>query len=96
MGRQRGDGLGVEARGEVPQAFDLLIGEASHALDDGVLCEVDEPLDLNDDAVAVETRLGEVFDEVSGVFAVATIKRSESDDGRDFGEGNSRHALIFS
>jgi hypothetical protein len=96
VGGERRDGLGIEVGGEVPQTVDLLIGEASHPLDHGALCEVDEPLDLNGDAVAVECRLGEVIDEVSGVFAVATIKRSEGDGGRDFGKGNSRHAPIFS
>ncbi len=96
MSGQRGDGVGVEVGGEGTQSVDLIGGEGADALDHRVLGEVDEPFDLNRDAIAVESRLGEVIDEVSGVFAVATIKRSESDGGRDFGKGNSRHALIFS
>src|SRR5699024_9252053 len=79
-----------------PQTVDLIGSEATHRLDHVVLREVDEPLDLHGDAIAIEGRLGEMIDEVSGVFAVATVKRSESDGWRDIGKGNSRHGPIFS
>ncbi|SIG89753.1 Uncharacterised protein [Mycobacteroides abscessus subsp. abscessus] len=42
---------------------------------------MDEPFDLDADAVAVERGLREVIDEVSGVLAVATVERSEGDGG---------------
>src|SRR5699024_8317796 len=96
VGGQCGNGLGIETGGEGPETVDLIGSEATHRLDHVVLREVDEPLDLHGDAIAIEGRLGEMIDEVSGVFAGATVKRSESDGWRDIGKGNSRHGPIFS
>src|SRR5699024_12538335 len=87
VGGQCGNGLGIETGGEGPQTVDLIGSEATHRLDHVVLREVDEPLDLDGDAIAVEGRLGEMIDGVSGVFAGGTGKRSESRGCRGNGKG---------
>src|SRR5699024_891492 len=94
-GGERGNDRGIETGGDGPEPVARSGTGATHRLDLLVLREVDEPLDLHGDAIAIEGRLGEMIDEVSGVFAVATVKRSESDGWRDIGKGNSRHGPIF-
>ena len=96
MGGERSDRLGIEILGKGAQSGDLIVGEATHSVDHGVLCQVDEPLDLHRDPVAIQGCFGEVINEVSGVFAITAIKRSEGDGGCDVSKRNGRHALIFS
>ena len=78
-----GDLLGTEVVDDLAQRPLLAVRQRAHTGHDLVGREVDQPLDLDPHALAVQRRLGEVLDEWCDGGAVAAVEGAE-------GEGESR------
>ncbi len=85
MGRLALD-LGELADAVLPEVIDdraqgglLIGGEGSHARHDPVVGEMDQPLNLDAHALAVERSFGEVIDQRGDGGAVAAVKGAEGD-----------------
>ena len=74
-----GDAGGAEVGDDRAEVALLVLREACCARDDLLVGEVDEPLDLDVEAFAVERGLGEVIDERRDRAAVAAVERTEGD-----------------
>ena len=73
----------------------LVVGERADTGHDLAVGEVDEPLDLDVDPLAVECRLRQVVDEGSHRTAVATVEGAERDGRSDVSErAHGRHSPI--
>jgi hypothetical protein len=103
------DRCGVEFGDDLAELLLLLCGERAGAGEDVVAGQVDEPLHLDGDAVAVEGGLGQVVHEWRDGGLVAAVQRAERNLFRRRGEGQAsggrtgvscggsfRHALILS
>ena len=87
-----GDLVGAEVLDHLPQGGLLGLGEGAHAGDDVPAGEVDQPLDLDAHALAVQGRLREVLDERGHGGAVAAVESSEGDGrGRVSKRGHGPH-----
>ena len=89
----RGDALGAELFGDGAQERDLGFGERLDALDDRLVAvavesvgQQDHPFDLDVDALAVERRFAQIFDEVGGLLVVTAIQGGQCDCGGDIGK----------
>ena len=76
---QLGHGFGVEIGHDGAQALLLLLAQRGQARQHLVLAQVDEPLDLDVDAVAVQGGLGEVVRQGCGDGCVASVQGAQSE-----------------
>ena len=75
-----------EGRDDVAEVGDVVVGQRGRTRDDAVGGQVDQPLDLDVHALAVERGLAQVVDERRDRGAVAAVQRTERDRRRDVGE----------
>ena len=75
---QLGHGFGVEIGHDGAQAHLLLLAQRGQTRQHLVLAQVDEPLDLNVDAVTVQGGLGEVVRQGCGDGCVASVQGAQS------------------
>ena len=87
-----GNVVNAEVQGDRAQAGLLVGPERSNVGDDVVVREMDQPLDLDTHALAVERGLGEVVDQWGDGCAVAAVEGAKGDGrGRVSKRGHGRH-----
>jgi hypothetical protein len=85
------DGCSIEFGNDGTQPGHLIIGQRTRARQNGLAGQVDEPLNFNVNAIAVQCGLGQVVHEGRDGGAVAAVKGAESE-----GFGSEGHAVGFS
>lgn len=93
------DGCCIEAGDDGPELGYLLVGEGSGAGEYRLAGEVDEPLNFDVNAVAVQGRLGQVIDEGRDGGTVAAIKGTKGEgfgsEGHAGGFSHGAHSFMF-
>ena len=89
-----GDGVGIKLRRDVAQQRRLVVGQRAHSGHRIGLAQVDEPLDLDVQAHAVERGLGQVVDQRRHRAAVAAVERPQRDGGLHRRQGHRRSQRV--